>query len=276
MTPDASPFRSALADWSRRGLLLRLPLAAAGLGVTAGRSYGQAGGADAGLAARVRAKVLSREPIADAMRPFRQGGSALITAALEQYVSVQAEFAGRTPARLLAIRWALQVYADESRRPLYGKPPRCAHVDGSVTSFGTDSLKCNKLVADAYAAGAGRGLSVGSTWNGAGSGTGWPAMKIGSDLWPPQANELAHQSKNIRSLTNARPLRLPGEPKAAPELGDLIAFPAESGSGHVGLYLGRDLIVSAKETGVEIHPLAYERATHNNIVVIRKFNGSGQ
>ena len=74
----------------------------------------------------------------------------------------------------------------------------------------------------------------------------------------------------------ARPLRLAGEPKAAPELGDLIAFPARTGAGHVGLYLGKDLIVSAKETGVEIHPLAYERAMHDNIVVIRKFTGTGQ
>lgn len=231
---------------------------------------------ESSLAARVIAKVRTRESLTDAMQPFREGAAARMAAVMEQYVSVQAEFAGGSPARLKALRWALQVYADEARRPLYAKAVRGAHVDGSVTSFGAGDLKCNKLVADAYAAGAGCGLAKGTDWHTASDGTGWPAAKFDNSFWPPQANDLANPSKNLRSLTNARPLRQTGESRAAPELGDIIAFPASSGSGHVGLYLGKDLIVSAKETGVEIHPLAHEQALHGGIVLIRKFTGTGR
>ena len=262
---------------SRRHLLLKTPLFVAGWACLRRTGFAQSNvESEASLAARVVAKVRVRESLGDAMQPFRQGAAARIAGVMEQYASVQAEFAGRTPARLLALRWALQVYIDESRRPLYAKAVRGAHVDGSVTSFGAGDLKCNKLVADAYAAGAGCGLAKGTDWHSPGDGTGWPAMKSGDSLWPPQANDLANQSKNLRSLTNARPLRQAGEPKAAPELGDIIAFPESSGSGHVGLYLGKDLIITAKETGVEIHPLAYEQSLHGGVVVIRKFTGTGR
>ena len=231
---------------------------------------------DAELPGAVRQLVKRRELLEDAMRPFRRGASVLIDTVMEQYAVVQAEFAGRTPPRLMALRWALQRYLDEAGRATYGKAPRCPHTEGSVTSFGTDSLKCNKLVADAYATGAGKGLSTGPDWSGPGDKTGWPAELLKGDLWPPQANRLADQKLNIRSLTNARPLRQPDEPKAAPDLGDLIAFPSSNGSGHVGLYLGKNLIVSAKETGIEIHPLEYEQALHGGVVVIRKFTGTGR
>ncbi|HEX2751438.1 MAG TPA: NlpC/P60 family protein, partial [Verrucomicrobiales bacterium] len=107
------------------------------------------------------------------------------------------------------------------------------------------------------------------------AGTGWPAMRDGDSLWPPQANDLAHPSRNIRSLTNARNLRS-GDDKANPELGDVISFPSTDGSGHTGLYLGKNLIVSAKETGIEVHPLEYEHSQHGDTTRIRKFTGSGK
>jgi hypothetical protein len=222
----------------------------------------------------VAQRVKRREMLDDAMRPFRRGASVLIDTVMEQYSAVQAEFSGRTPPRLMALRWALQQYCHEAGRASYGKAPRCPHTEGSVTSFGPDSLKCNKLVADAYATGAEKGLSTGTDWSGPGNSTGWPAELLNGDLWPPQANRLADQKLNIRSLTNARPLRQPDEPKASPELGDLIAFPSSDGSGHVGLYLGKNLLLSAKETGIEIHPLEYERVLHGGVVVIRKFTGT--
>lgn len=260
-----------------RRLLLKAPLLVAGWACVRRAGLAQSNGeSEPTLGARVVAKVEVRESLTDAMQFIRQGAAARIDTVMGQYAGVQAEFAGRAPARLLALRWALQVYVDEARRPLYAKAVRGAHVDGSVTSFAVGDLKCNKFVADAYAAGAGCGLAIGTDWHSAGDGTGWPAMRAGDSIWPPQANDLANPSKNLRSLTNARPLRQPEEPKAAPELGDIIAFPESSGSGHVGLYLGKDLIITAKETGVEIHPLAYEQALHGGVVVIRKFTGTGR
>jgi hypothetical protein len=100
-------------------------------------------------------------------------------------------------------------------------------------------------------------------------------MRDGDSLWPPQANDLANPSRNIRSLTNARNLRS-GDDKANPELGDIIAFPSTDGSGHTGLYLGKNLIVSAKETGIEVHPLECEQSQHGDVALIRKFTGSGK
>lgn len=231
---------------------------------------------DALLARLVVAKVLQREGVIDEIEPFRRGSAARIQAAMTQYVEVQNEFLGRTPPRLVALRWALIQYLNETERAAYAKAVRNQHKEGSVTSFGVNNLKCNKLVADAYAHGAGMGLSVGTTWDGPGQGTGWPAQLIDGSKWPPTANRLANPAMNLRSLTNARTLRQPGEPKASPDLGDLIVFPTEGDHGHVGLYLGKNLIISAKNTGIEVGTLEKEKAEHQGIARIRKFNGSGR
>jgi cell wall-associated NlpC family hydrolase len=233
------------------------------------------GALDAPLMAKVIALVTSRESLTDTSTPFRRGAAEKISVVMSQYATVAAELAKAPPSRLLALNWALRQYVTPSRRAIYAKSVRCPHVDNSVTSFGEANLKCNKLVADAYAAGAGCGLSTGSGWYDEGAGTGWPAMRDSDSLWPPQANDLANSTKNIRSLTNARNLRS-GDDKAQPELGDIIAFPSDDGSGHTGLYLGKNLIVSAKETGIEVHPLEYEQSQHGNIARIRKFTGSGK
>ncbi len=220
--------------------------------------------------------VRKREPLNDPVTQFRTGASAVIEGAMEQYVQVMAEHAAAPKPRLLALRWALARYVDEAARAGYAKDVRHQHLDGSVTSFAAGNYKCNKLVADAYAVGAGVGLSVAKDWTSPGEGNGWPAMRDGTSLWPPKANELARAGWNTRSLTDARPLRQADEPKAAPELGDLICFPSEGQFGHVGLYLGKNLVLSAKETGLEIGPIEAETKAHGGIVRIRKFNGSGR
>jgi hypothetical protein len=260
--------------FSRRCLLRQAALLPAALGLQAGAAE-NAEALDATLAAKVVALTGSRETLTDAIAPFRQGAAARISEVMGQYATVVAELTKAPPARLLALNWALRQYINPERRVAYTKAGRSQHVDGSVTSFGADNLKCNKLVADAYAAGAGKGLSVGGGWYDEGTGTGWPAMKESDSIWPPQANDLANSTKNIRSLTNARNLRS-GDDKAQPELGDIIAFPADNGSGHTGLFLGKNLIVSAKETGIEVHPLEYEQSQHGNVARIRKFTGSGK
>jgi hypothetical protein len=228
------------------------------------------------LIARVPEIVGLREPLVDAVTQFRTGGSAAIAAAMAQYGQVMAEHAAESKPRLFALRWALSQYVVEAARAGYARDVRNQHLEGSVTSFGAGNYKCNKLVADAYAVGAGVGLSVATDWTSPGEGRGWPAMRDGKALWPPKANELARAGWNTRSLTDARILRQPGEDKAKPELGDLICFPSPTSFGHVGLYVGKDLIISAKETGLEIGPIEAETAAHGGIVRIRKFNGSGR
>ena len=227
------------------------------------------------LAGAVVRRVRECEALHDAVTPFRIGAAANIDAAMQQYVAVVRSFEPPGPARMMALRWALSAYVGEESKS-YGRSQRSSHLAGSVTSFGIGNLKCNKLVADAYAVGAGAGLSIGADWFSEGEGSGWPAQRQAGSVWPPQANHLADVTKNLRSLTNARPLRQPGEDKANPELGDIIAFPAEAASGHVGLYLGRNLIVSAKETGIEIGTVAAEQGAHGGSARIRKFNGSGR
>ena len=231
---------------------------------------------DEAIAAAVVRKVTEREELTDEIAPFRGGSAARIRRVRAQYVEVQNECRGNPPARLIAVRWALRQYLDEAKRFSYAKHQRNQHKEGSVTSFGVGDLKCNKLAADSYAHGAKLGLSIGSTWDGPGKGRGWPAEKVDGALWPPIANRLADPKFNLRSLTNARPLRLAGEPKASPNLGDLIIFPAREGHGHVGLYLGKNLILSAKNTGIEVGTLEKEQAEHGGIARIRKFNGSGR
>jgi len=250
-------------------------LAVCGWGLIGGRLHGAGVATDAALQAGVPNLVRRRESLKDAVTPFRAGGSERIDAVMAQFGEVVASFGGNVPPRILALRWALSQYLLPEASATYSRAQRGQHLPESVTSFAKGDHKCNKLVADAYAVGAGVGLAVGADWFSPGTGTGWPAVQIGTDLWPPKANDLAEPDKNLRSLTDARPLRQPGEDKAAPELGDLIAFPAAQASGHVGLYLGRNLIVSAKETGIEIGPVEAEQAAHGNVVLIRKFNRSG-
>lgn len=220
--------------------------------------------------------VVRRESLDDEISPFRQGAADRIEEVMEQYVRVFEEFGGATLPRLRALEWALSQFLDPIRREAYARDVRNSHLEGSVTSFGAGDLKCNKLVADAYAHGAREGLSVGSTWGGPGEGAGWPARQIDSSLWPPLANHLAKAGMNLRSLTDSRPLRQAGEEKAAPDLGDVISFPMEGDSGHTGLYLGKNLIVSAKATGIEIGPVEAESRAHGGAAMIRKFNGTGR
>ncbi len=266
-------FQSSCGPWSRRrwlATLLVLPLVRLPR-LTAATVLGMAD-----LQARVPALVRRREALADTISAFRAGGSVVIDEAMQQFGQVVAEFAANPKARLQALAWALSQYADADVRASYGLQVRNAHLDGSVTSFGAGDYKCNKLVADAYAVGAQVGLSVGADWTSDGEGTGWPALRSEGSIWPPKANELARPEWNSRSLTNARPLRQPGEPKAQPELGDLIAFPSDGPRGHVGLYVGKNLILSAKETGLEIGPIEAEQTEHGGVVRIRKFTGTGR
>ena len=220
--------------------------------------------------------VIRRESLSDGISPFRRGGADRIIEAMDQFGRVCDELAVSPPARLRALEWALRQYVDSARREAYSRDQRSSHLDGSVTSFGEGDPKCNKFAADAYAHGAGEGLSAGSTWGGAGDGSGWPARKIDRSLWPPQANHLAKAGLNLRSLTDARSLRQDGQDKAAPQLGDLISFPSEDDLGHVGLYLGRNLIVSAKASGIEIGTVEVETESHGGIAMIRKYTGTGR
>lgn len=224
---------------------------------------------------RVIAQVTSREGINDFDSDHRRGGSAKIVEVMTQFEQVLDEHSSNLPPRLLALKWALDTYLEGDGQEEYAPYTKSEQKTGSVSLFPAESYKCNKFVADAYASGSKVGLSIGNDWEGAGTGKGYPAKRDGAYIWPPMANRLAALNENLRSLTNARNLRQPQEPKSAPELGDILAFPSDGIHGHSALYLGRDLIISAKGVGLEIGTVEYETKVHGDLARIRKFNGSG-
>lgn len=254
-------------------MFFTLPLPRLALAAAAGllAIFAQVRADEAAMAQSVVNKVYARETITDEITPFRLGSAPRIVEAMNQYLATQAEHAATRPARLIALRWALEQYVNETARFSYAKSSRSQNFSGSVTSFGEDTYKCNKLAADSYAHGANRGLSLGTTWDGEGGQAGWPAKALDGSQWPPTANTLASLKTNPRNLTPAVALRSAGVPSSFPDLGDLIVFPLDGGHGHVGLYLGKDLIISAKASGIEVGTIEKEREEHGGIVRVRKF-----
>lgn len=246
---------------------------------------------------RLREQALKDSLLGAGEYPYGNEVAARLPLALQQLRDIVASFAPETlPPRLKALLWVLQLYTNEDYRVTYAyaakSPGRiisraellAPSLDASklqVSTYNAYDWKCNKLVADAYAVGAGVGLSVGQTLGGmALKGNGYPAAYEWSGntcyLWAPQANVLAKLNHNLRSLTLAKNLRTPRDPQAQPELGDILAFPTEYGLGHSALYLGRRLIVSAKTDGIELETEEYETVMHEDKARIRKFTASGR
>lgn len=218
--------------------------------------------------------------------------------ALQQYRDIVLSYADHTllPPRLKALTWALSLYTNEDYRVTYAYATKSngsiltksalesASLDATklrVSTYNAYDWKCNKLVADAYAVGAGVGLSIGKTLGGEKlKGNGYPAAYecVGSNcyLWAPQANILAKLNHNVRSLTFAKIPRSRNDPQAQPELGDIMCFPSDGGLGHSSLYLGRKLIISAKTDGIELETEEYETEMHDGRARMRKFTGSGR
>lgn len=215
---------------------------------------------------------------------------------MDQYREVMQEYENALPARLKALTSVLHMYTNEDYRATYSYDTKSVGSILTSDEFEADDLdaatlrvstyneydwKCNKLVADAYAVGASVGLSIGTTLGGDKiTGNGYPAavdcQGAHCYLWAPQANILARQNHNLRSLTHAKPIRQQGDLKAQPELGDIVCFPTDGGLGHSSLYLGKKLIISAKGSGIEIETEEYETEEHNGLARIRKFTGSGR
>lgn len=275
-TPDCHSLRAASHTPDRGSCSRRDFIVLAGVGSLLPTRSRAAEGRDIALAEAVCHVATGREKLADGMSPFREGVAGRILAAMQQYLEVLDENRGATLSRLRAVRWALGVYTSATLRPSYGQSVAHEQLEGSVSAFDRGDPKCNKFVADAYAFGAGRGLSEGATYSGEGVGTGWPARRLGINIWPPLSNQLADPGLNLRSLSLAQEMRTSGDENSRPELGDAIAFPNLRSVGHVGLFLGHHLLISAKEGGVEIETLESEAAAHDGKIFIRKFNGSGR
>ncbi|QTR49430.1 hypothetical protein [Candidatus Thiothrix anitrata] len=228
--------------------------------------------------------------------PYGDNIAQRLTPALDQYRELMISHTADLLPRLKALTWALRMYINEDYRVTYayhlksmGTILTKTELESStldptkvrVSTYNAYDWKCNKLVADAYAVGGAVGLSIGKNLDGVKTkGNGYPAAYDCNNntcyLWAPQANILAKQNYNLRSLTNAKPLRKTGDLMAQPEVGDIICFPSEGGLGHSSLYLGKKLIISAKESGIDIEAEEYETEGHDGKARIRKFTGSGR
>lgn len=227
--------------------------------------------------------------------PYGENVAERLTLAMGQYRELMQHHQADMLPRLKAVTWVLRMYVNEDYRVTYARATKSlgSILDKSVleadtfdpthiriSTYNASDWKCNKLVADAYAVGAGVGLSIGKSLGGVKTkGDGYPAILDCNGntcyLWAPQANELANPDRNLRSLTYARTLRGRTDVNAQPEVGDIICFPSRSGLGHSSLYLGKKLIISAKTYGIDIETEEYETEGHEGKARIRKFTGSG-
>ena len=130
--------------------------------------------------------------------------------------------------------------------------------DQTIRDVGAGNNKCNLLVANAYAIGAGIG-------SGGDSGVPVQSTTAGSLLGlanPPAANDWADPSRALGmfSLTSS------------PGVGDIAAFPHPGGQGHSGLVLGNGLMIYAGPTDVKINTIDdTQRALRAKAVVFREY-----
>ena len=177
------------------------------------------------------------------------------------------------PAPLKALLYALKQYADDPEQYAFAR--KCPQRKGSISGYPENTWKCNKLVADCYAAGAGVGLSTKT------GEPGYPANKDESGTWGPQANDLARKGGNLRSLTDARDIKSKGsngqiDPKSVPQSGDIVAYPNPGGYGHSSIYIGDGIVVAAKTGGVRLETVKYEQEAHGGSARVRKYTGTGR
>lgn len=228
--------------------------------------------------------------------PFGANIEQRLTPAMDQYRDLMQRHAADLLPRLKALTWVFRMYINEDYRVTYafdikslGTILNKGELEADtfdptkvrVSTYNAYDWKCNKLVADAYAVGAGVGLSIAKNLGGTKiKGNGYPAAHEchGNTcyLWAPQANELAKSDRNLRSFTNARVPRARSDAAAQPEVGDIMAFPTDGGLGHSSLYLGKKLIISAKTDGIEIETEEFETEMHDGKARLRKFTGSGK
>jgi RHS repeat-associated protein len=96
-------------------------------------------------------------------------------------------------------------------------------VSGLTTLKKEINITCNYYVADVIQRATGENLGK-KSWSG--------------NVWPPVANDYATPKKDAR-LKNFSEVQSGG-------LGDVISFPVPGDSGHVGIYLGYDIYISAR------------------------------
>lgn len=177
--------------------------------------------------------------------------------------------------RLSALLWGLNQTLDPKNT--YKRDVSSPALPNSVSAFpgGEKYYKCNKFVADCYSFGAGIGLSL---KNGQ---TGYPAEPDGRFVWPPQANEVARPKANLRNLTDARDYNPAGTPAVDPRSftrpGDIVAFPARTGSGHATIYVGNGVVIAAKTVeGATFEALEAEQEGHDDTARVRHYTGAGR
>jgi uncharacterized protein YycO len=226
------------------------------------------------------------------MKPhdFEEGVKGRIDKALDDLSNEVKKYRGmpdgpdkeKTRVRLAATIWALSQFVGKPEA--YKENETSPHLWESVseTSGKDRAFKCNKLVADAFAHGAGIGLSLKP------GEVGFPIVRPphGKEtaVWAPLADDFATVGQNLRNFTMARPMDMTRTKGVAPDIGDLIAVPntePNTGgvvhSGHVGIYIGNGLMVAAKKVpGVTIESVDWENKNHKHKAIVRSYTGSGK
>ncbi|CAB1083586.1 hypothetical protein D1AOALGA4SA_11139 [Olavius algarvensis Delta 1 endosymbiont] len=211
--------------------------------------------------------VAVRELMDDESKKHRKGGTERIAEAIRLLkADLQNHRSGGLPARLRALKWAIEQYVDVDSRDEYRYASKSPQKEKSVTFFPKNSWKCNKLVVDGYAHGAGLGLALVNT-----ARAGFHAIEESNgNKWPPTANVLASTASGLRNLSRARDIATP-----PPALGEVVAFPSPPGeNGHAGLHLGNGLMISAKGTGIEVGTVDFEKGVHSGIGRHRFYKGN--
>lgn len=179
-------------------------------------------------------------------------------------------------ARLSALLWGLNQTLNPKNT--YKRDVISPALPNSVSAFpaGDKFYKCNKFGADCYAHGAGLGLSHDK------GQTGYPVYPPdGASIWPPQANDIARLKSNLRNFSDARDYNAPGTPgvdsRSIPRPGDLVAYPARRGSGHLTIYVGNGVVIGAKtDEGATFETLAAEQDGHDGNARVRQYTGTGR
>lgn len=142
--------------------------------------------------------------------------------------------------------------------------------NGETETIGSCQWKCNLFVADSYAVGAGVGYDG---EDGVPSHSASLAGALVGNNYPPSANMWADQNTNIDNFSVVEGGFLGG----GTQLGDIIAYPSSSGSGHSAIYIGGGAVIYASDVDVKTNTVV---GTANALtpkvkvpsIVIRRYN----
>lgn len=135
--------------------------------------------------------------------------------------------------------------------------------DPVYTTDGKYTWKCNAFVAKCYTNGAGIGHQSSSNPSGYPVNRSWRG-----NAYPPAATDIHNTSHPISNLVSVK----------SPQIGDIVAFGGGHYHGHVGIYLGGNLIIYAGQNDVKLGTIPYVQKSDgfNQAVTYRRYVPAGR